>query len=83
MNLARLLMIASEVLVGVVLISQYLLPMSFDVSFRVSVDTHVGIPTRWLVPLLLISAAGVFSMTALFKMGWPWRTTHSTCNFAG
>lgn len=70
MNLARLLMIASEVLVGVALISQYLLPMSFDVSFRVSADTHIGIPIRWLVPLLLISGAGVFSMTALFKMYW-------------
>jgi hypothetical protein len=67
--IARFLMIASETLVGVALITHIFLPTTFDIAFTVS-DRSIGIPIRWLIPLSLITVAGVFSAAALLKMGW-------------
>ena len=30
----------------------------------------IGLPVRWVVPLLIISVAGALSLAALFNMYW-------------
>jgi hypothetical protein len=76
MATARSLMIASEVLAGLALIVQFLLPVNFDVGFRLSAGASMGIPVRWIVPLLLISGAGLIGTTALLKILWT--VTHQS-----
>ena len=68
MNVARFLMITSEALAGVGIVSHFLLPTSWEVAYHVSPRLDVGIPIRWFVPLALISLAGAFSIASLWKM---------------
>lgn len=68
MNIARALMICSETLVGVALVGSIFLPSNFDITFRMSAEATIGIPVRWIVPLLLISGAGILSIAALFVL---------------
>lgn len=70
MSTARLLMIISEVLAGVALISSFLLPKKLDFAFRVSSQMSIGIPVRWFLPLFLIVIAGLTSAGSLMKMYW-------------
>ena len=70
MSIARALMICSEILVALALLMRILLPSNFDVSFRLSPEITIGIPIRWLVPLMLISGAGVLSTFALLRFFW-------------
>ena len=70
MSTARLLMIISEVLAGVAIISSFLLPKNFDFAFRASSQMSIGIPVRWFVPLFLIVIAGVTSASSLLRMYW-------------
>ncbi|HVO64387.1 MAG TPA: hypothetical protein VMT53_25935 [Terriglobales bacterium] len=65
MNIARVLMVGSETLVTVALLTRILLPSNLDVSFRLSAEMTIGIPARWFVPLLLIGGAGILSIVAL------------------
>ena len=69
MSVARLLMASSETLVGVALVARVLLPVNFDVSFRLT-NATIALPVRWFVPLILISAAGILSAGALLKFYW-------------
>ena len=66
MNMARALMICSETLAGVALVGSIFLPSDFLITFRMSAEATIGIPVRWIVPLLLISGAGILSIAALF-----------------
>ena len=61
-------MLCSETLVGVALMGSIFLPCNFDITFRMSAETTIGVPLRWIVPLLLISGAGIFSIAALFVL---------------
>ncbi|MGZ4732917.1 MAG: hypothetical protein ACXVZH_12315 [Terriglobales bacterium] len=70
MNSARVLMIISETLVTIALLTRILLTSNFDISFRLSAETLIGIPVRWFVPLLLISGAGILSIAALLTFFW-------------
>jgi hypothetical protein len=65
------LMTISEVLVGIALVSRFLLPTGLNVSFTLLwAHTSIGIPIRWFVPLFLITIAGICSGIALTKLGW-------------
>jgi hypothetical protein len=70
----RFLAIASETLVCVALLAQILLPILLptDIGITISVSSQrmIAIPIRWLLPLLLISVAGVLSTAALLKICW-------------
>ncbi len=70
MSTARLLMVISELLAGVGLISSFLLPKNADIGFRVSSQMGIGIPVRWFVPLFLIVIAGLVGAGSLTKMYW-------------
>ncbi len=70
MSTARFLMIISEVLAGIALISSFLLPKDSDLAFRVSSQMSIGIPVRWFVPLFLIVIAGLTGAGSLIKMYW-------------
>jgi hypothetical protein len=66
---ARFLMIASETLLGVALIAQFVLRTNIGVTFHLG-DRTIALPIRWFVPLLLISVAAAFSTVALANMVW-------------
>ena len=66
----RLLIIISELLAGVAIISSFLLPKNFDFAFPVSSQMSIGIPVRWLVPLSLLVIAGLTSASSLLRMYW-------------
>ena len=70
MSTARYLMIITEVLAGVALISSFLLPRNFDLGVRISSQMSIGIPVRWFVPLFLIVIAGLTGAGSLMKMYW-------------
>lgn len=71
MSTALRLMTISEVLVGIALVSRFLLPTGLNVSFTLLwAHTSIGIPIRWFVPLFLITIAGICSGIALTKLGW-------------
>jgi hypothetical protein len=70
MTTARYLMIVSEALAGVALISSILLPKNLDLGVRVSSQMGIGIPVRWFVPLFLIVMAGLTGAGSLMKMYW-------------
>jgi hypothetical protein len=80
MGIGRLLMLVSETLAVVAVASQFFLPAGVSISLTLPHRT-IGLPARWVVPLLLISVAGVLSLTALFNMYW--RLAHVPTSAAG
>ena len=71
MATALRLMTMSEVLVGIALVSRFLLPAGPNISFTLLwAHTSIGIPIRWFIPLFLITVAGICSGVALIKLAW-------------
>jgi len=73
-------MIISEALALVAVAIQFILPNAVGISLH---GTHktIALPIRWVVPLLLISIAGVLSLAALFNMYW--RLAHVPISVTG
>jgi hypothetical protein len=63
----RYLVIACEATVLLAVVGRFLLPSKIDISFAVAPHTHVGIPVRLFVPLLLIALAGAMSAFTLAR----------------
>jgi hypothetical protein len=67
-------MTVNEILVAIALIARFIFPSGYNIIFTLlTAHASIGIPLKWFVPLLLISAAGVCSRTALIKInpGFP------------
>jgi hypothetical protein len=69
MGAGRLLMVISETLAVVAVLTQFFLPTGMGVSLYFA-HRAIGLPVRWVVPLLLISVAGALSLASLFDMYW-------------
>jgi hypothetical protein len=69
MGTGRLLMVISETLAVVAVLTQFFLPTGMGISLHLA-HRAIVLPVRWVVPLLLISVAGATSLTALFNMYW-------------
>lgn len=69
MGTGKVLMLISETLAVVAVAVQFFLPTGMGISLHI-VHRAIGLPVRWVVPLLLISVAGALSLTALFNMYW-------------
>jgi hypothetical protein len=62
-------MIISETLAIVAVAIQFVLPSEIAISLTIPHRT-IGLPLRWVAPLLLIAIAGALSLVALFNMYW-------------
>lgn len=69
MGTGRTLMIAAEILAVAAVAVQFLLPSEMGITIHVG-HKALGLPIRWVVPLVLISAAGALSLFALGAMYW-------------
>jgi hypothetical protein len=69
MGTGKLLMLISETLAVVAVATQFFLPSATGIGLHFA-DRYVGLPVRWVVPLLLISMAGALSLAALSIMYW-------------
>jgi len=65
----RTLMLAAEILAVAAVAVQFLLPSEMGITIHVG-HKALGLPIRWVVPLVLISAAGALSLFALGAMYW-------------
>jgi hypothetical protein len=69
MGTGRVLMVIAETLAVAAMAVQFVLPSEMGISITLG-HRSLGLPIRWVVPLLLISIAGGISLTALFSMYW-------------
>jgi hypothetical protein len=69
MGTGKLLMLISETLAVVAVAAQFFLPERTGIGLTLAHRT-VALPVRWVVPLLVISVAGVLGLTALFNTYW-------------
>jgi hypothetical protein len=76
----KTLMLVAEILAVTAVAVQFLLPGEVGISLHIG-HKVLGLPIRWVVPLLLISLAGALSMVALFALYW--RLAHVSIPAAG
>ena len=69
MGTGRVLMLVAETLAIVAVAIQFLLPSEAAIAVTVA-HKSLGLPVRWVVPLLLIATAGALSLVALLAMYW-------------
>ena len=62
-------MLIAETLAIVAVAVQFVLPRQTGITLIIG-HRIVGLPIRWVVPLLAISIAGLLSVAALFTMYW-------------
>jgi hypothetical protein len=62
-------MLVAEILAVVAVAIQFLLPSDTFITISIA-HQRLGLPIRWVVPLLLIAMAGALSLTALLAMYW-------------
>jgi hypothetical protein len=65
----RTLMIVSETMAVVAVAIQFVLPHEVELTLMTP-HRAIALPIRWIVPLLMISLAGVLSLAAVFSMYW-------------
>ena len=70
----------AEILAVTTVAVQFLLPGEVGIVLHIG-HKALGLPIRWVVPLLLISLAGALSMVALFALYW--RLAHVSIPVAG
>jgi hypothetical protein len=73
-------MLISETLAVISVAVQFLLPTGTAISVTIG-HRSLGLPIRWVVPLLLIAVAGALSLVALVAMYW--RLAHVSISAAG
>jgi len=76
----KTLMLVAEILAVTPVAVQFLLPGEVGITLHIG-HKVLGLPIRWVVPLLLISLAGALSMVALFALYW--RLAHISIPAAG
>ena len=69
MGTGKTLMLVAEILAVTAVAVQFLLPGEVGIVLHIG-HKVLGLPIRWVVPLLLISLAGALSMVALFALYW-------------
>ena len=69
MGIGKTLMLVAEVLAVTAVAVQFLLPTEVGITLHVG-HKALGLPIRWVAPLLLISLAGALSVFALFALYW-------------
>ena len=69
MGVARVVMLVAEILAVVAMAIQFLPPSETIIVFTVA-HKGIGLPIRWVVPLLGIVMAGALSSTALLAIYW-------------
>ena len=62
-------MFAAEILAVTAVALQFFLPSEMGITIHVG-HKVLGLPIRWVAPLLLISLAGALSFSALLAMYW-------------
>jgi hypothetical protein len=62
-------MVLAETLAVVAMAVQFVLPSGMGISITLG-HRNLGVPIRWVLPLLLISIAGGISLMELFSMYW-------------
>jgi hypothetical protein len=65
----KTLMLVAEILAVTAVAVQFLLPGEVGIVLHIG-HKVLGLPIRWVVPLLLISLAGALSMVVLFTLYW-------------
>ena len=65
----RLLMLIAESLAVIAVVVQFLLPTETAIAVTIG-QRSLGLPIRWVVPLLLLAVAGALSLMALVAMYW-------------
>ena len=80
MGTGKTLMLVAEILAVTAVAVQFLLPGEVGITLHLG-HKVLGLPIRWVVPLLLISLAGALSMVALFALYW--RLAHVSIPAAG
>ena len=80
MGTGKTLMLVAEILAVTAVAVQFLLPDEVGTTIHIG-HKVLGLPIRWVVPLLLISLAGTLSMVALFALYW--RLAHVSIPAAG
>ena len=80
MGTGKTLMLVAEILAVTPVAVQFLLPGEVGITLHIG-HKVLGLPIRWVVPLLLISLAGALSMVALFALYW--RLAHISIPAAG
>jgi hypothetical protein len=65
----RALMLIAETLAVISVAVQFLLPTETAIAVHIG-HRSLGLPIRWVVPLLLIAIAGALSLVALVAMYW-------------
>jgi hypothetical protein len=75
----RVLMLVAETLAVAVAV-QFILPFETGITITIG-QRSLGLPIRWVVPLLLISLAGALSVVALCALYW--RLAHVPIPAAG
>jgi hypothetical protein len=63
--ISRFLPFTCEALAILAVVLQFVLPSNVDLSVSLRADTHVGIPVRSVVPLVVIAVAGFLSTVTL------------------
>jgi hypothetical protein len=76
----RAVMLAAEILAVVAVAIQFLLPTETAIAITIA-HKSLGLPIRWVVPLLLLAVAGALSLVALLTMYW--RLAHIPLKAAG
>ncbi len=62
-------MLVAETLAAMAVAIQFFLPIEVGITVHIG-HKVLGLPIRWVVPLLLISLAGALSGVALFALYW-------------
>jgi hypothetical protein len=65
----RALMLIAEILAVTTVAVQFVLPSETGITIHIG-HKLLGLPIRWVVPLLLISLAGALSVVALCTLYW-------------
>lgn len=69
MGTGKAVMLVAETLAVVAVAIQFLLPRETVIAVTIA-QKGLGLPIRWVVPLLLIAMAGALSLIALLMMYW-------------
>ena len=69
MGTGRAVMLVAETLAIVAVAIQFLLPSGTMITLTIA-HKSLGLPIRWVVPLLLIAVAGALSLVGLLAMYW-------------
>jgi hypothetical protein len=68
-GIGKILMLIAEIIAVTSVAAQFFLPNEVGVTIHVG-HRALGLPMRWVMPLLFISVSGALSAIALFVLYW-------------